>query len=1268
MATGLPNKNCSLVRIGTLTLKGGNDWYTGAVCLPGHKLLLLDGGINAAKLYDRGTGDLLTELDRLKSKPWDVCVYDEGKSQVAVALGNGTIEIMHIQYTGQSAVIRQTRTIKTKLKVCHGIHSMRGGGEFIVSGRSLDGMHCWCLTSTNSEKVETIHKICSYRSLGSSYVATNKEESNVYISCAAGPKSHDTGIYGYDIYSGRYNATYRHVDLPWPKGICLDNIGYIYVCNQYPPSVHHLTEHLQLVQVFKQGIPQLPWEICLDEQKDFFITSWKSNDISKFRMLWNKQDEDTSLEIASSKGKDVYLNVEDSKTSKQKDKVLVRGGKPGVNTEEVLYAKSAEVTEDPNRAPVFAEEILHMDERSLEMYKEALKDGTEKVYNIRIMVVGQYGAGKTTLTKRIRGHHVNLGEQSSTEGIDVHVHCSRVSLETGEWTTQDQESEKYFRFQRLVKLLNKPDDSNECEEQKDDDGNHSDPDVDNVDLGDDVSLPQQVSDGKIDSPSQISDAEKPLTREDKKNDTIMEMIKLVNDNADKLEKSRVEYAPLSMWDFAGQYIFYTTHQTFLTRRAIYLLVTDLSRHITDLVNDDEVFFDSRGKQVCKVYDLVEIWLNSIHSCAPSTEAGSPPVILVGTHVDKLPKESRPRVIAEYFKKIRKILKDKKTKLHLADEDFAIDNSQPDSTLEALKRKIVDLASRQPYWGEEVPARWLPLEQAIMTLKASGIKVISLSHVKKINEAGSVPMETEELYLFLRFHHEMGTILYLSTEGLKENVVLDPQWLIDALQSLITAEMFILNHYPALYEKWCEFNEKGKLVPELMDAVWTRKNNPDLHDYKDHILRLMEQLNIIAKSRSFSEDGNEVEMDKFFIAPCMLRQTTPNEVVSPQQNLHRWNTSVLCYVFTERFLPSSVFHRLLATCVAQWPVAKMRGEAMIFCGCCVFDLDHCHRMTMYFRNHVIFVSIGRMGVSRRTPASKLCMEVKQFIDRSLLNIIRNLTLALQFEWFIQCPNCEVECFESMIPVPELQEHEELRCKFDANHIVESLELLLFWFETEGVHDKREYENELSFLSPDVQNEKPSESDLSRLSLRIGQEFFILGLELGITGAQIQQIQLENHFVSTQCLMILVEWKKQYADQATFRNLEKALTSVGIDPEILLSLEITDVMESCLSQDEWHKRPSSEQLKIISRHIGKELIHLGVELGVKLSRIEQIRMEYPHSVSRQCFKIMNEWRKYHPWTVSFRTLERAFRGAGIDVSILKHSLDFNSDGFVAQMKQV
>ncbi|KAL3889369.1 hypothetical protein ACJMK2_001713, partial [Sinanodonta woodiana] len=83
-------------------------------------------------------------------------------------------------------------------------------------------------------------------------------------------------------------------------------------------------------------------------------------------------------------------------------------------------------------------------------------------------------------------------------------------------------------------------------------------------------------------------------------------------------------------------------------------------------------------------------------------------------------KNRQEVIVAYFLKIRRMLKNKPIVLHLMDS-IAIDNTQVDPKLEELKRRIYKLASDQPHWGEEKPARWIPLEQTIMQLKVSGVK-------------------------------------------------------------------------------------------------------------------------------------------------------------------------------------------------------------------------------------------------------------------------------------------------------------------------------------------------------------------------------------------------------------------------------------------------------------------------------------------------------------------------------------------------------------------
>ncbi|KAL3889633.1 hypothetical protein ACJMK2_001969 [Sinanodonta woodiana] len=478
----------------------------------------------------------------------------------------------------------------------------------------------------------------------------------------------------------------------------------------------------------------------------------------------------------------------------------------------------------------------------------------------------------------------------------------------------------------------------------------------------------------------------------------MAMLKLLKENVHKIEGAS-ENSLLTIWDFAGQYAFYTTHQTFLTRRAIYLLVSDVSGQVTDLVADD-CYFDSKGVMKCQVHELVEVWLNSIHSCASSPEDDSPPVILVGTHVDKISQDKTHEICESYFREIRSYLKDKPTRFHLIDEDFAIDNSIEDSKLEDLKRKIVEVASQQPYWGEKIPARWLPLEQELMRRKADGVKVISRKDVEKINNEGTVPIEnSEELDLFLRFLHETGTIIYFSIYILRENIVLDPTWLIDALKTLINAQPDLPDGSAdnAVSQKWSDFKEKGILSLELIDAIWTKDKYPELHAHKDHILLIMEQLNIIAKPRAFSEIGEKIE--SCYLAPCMLRQESPREIISPEQDPLMVSTPVLCCVFTGNFLPPPIFHRLIAACITRWPVAKKKdtSENLIFCGCCIFNIDLFHRLTLHCKNHIIFARITRMVVDEvKTPDAMLCTRVRKFITLNLSKITSYLGQNLSYE--------------------------------------------------------------------------------------------------------------------------------------------------------------------------------------------------------------------------------------------------------------------------------
>ncbi|KAL3889624.1 hypothetical protein ACJMK2_001960, partial [Sinanodonta woodiana] len=310
-------------------------------------------------------------------------------------------------------------------------------------------------------------------------------------------------------------------------------------------------------------------------------------------------------------------------------------------------------------------------------------------------------------------------------------------------------------------------------------------------------------------------------------------------------------------------------------------------------------------------------------------------------------------------------------------------------------------------------------------------VVPRSTVENINKDGKVRIEkSEELDLFLRYLHETGTVIYFSIEVLRDNIMLDPKWMIDALKLLINAQPNLpvnladnntKSSSPAasaahsdITQKWSDFKEKGILTVELVDVIWTKEKHPDLHQHKDHILMIMEQLNILARPRSFNEMGEKVE--NYYLTPCMLRQGSPGEFVSLEHDVRLLSTPVLCCVFRGKYLPPPIFHRLIAACITRWPVSRKKdtSEHLIFCGCCMFDLDLFHRLTLYCRNHIVFARITRLVIDEvKTPEARLCSRVRKFITLNLSKITSCLGQNLQYELRTQCPPSHMDSEHSMV---------------------------------------------------------------------------------------------------------------------------------------------------------------------------------------------------------------------------------------------------------------
>ncbi|MFW9906120.1 MAG: leucine-rich repeat domain-containing protein [Candidatus Thorarchaeota archaeon] len=248
----------------------------------------------------------------------------------------------------------------------------------------------------------------------------------------------------------------------------------------------------------------------------------------------------------------------------------------------------------------------------------------------------------------------------------------------------------------------------------------------------------------------------------------------------------------TFWDFAGQEIYFSTHQFFLTLRSIYLLV-----------------WDSRANEITA---NLEYWLNIINIRAPDM-----PIILVGTKIDTL-KGVEPFNQYDFWKKRFPNIKGQ----------IFISNSErnPEKT-EELWNRILKCTLTLDHIGELWPKSWLVLEQGISIWKKKSVFYKWKPFLKECNNYLGRKKITEKLDLEIitRIMHEEGTVLYYSEiPVLKDLVILKPNWV------TYNVGIFLLE---------AKRIHKNGLIPFLLrDRIWTSSEFSEYPVLCEQLVQLM----------------------------------------------------------------------------------------------------------------------------------------------------------------------------------------------------------------------------------------------------------------------------------------------------------------------------------------------------------------------------------------------------------------------------------------------
>ncbi|CAH1786849.1 unnamed protein product [Owenia fusiformis] len=753
----------------------------------------------------------------------------------------------------------------------------------------------------------------------------------------------------------------------------------------------------------------------------------------------------------------------------------------------------------------------------LEAYQRAREEGTRHVYQARVMIVGQYGVGKTSLRKRLLDEGFSK-QYKITDGIQVDPSACSVDIKNSViWKTKA----KGFK---AGEDTNDPLEVYESEVAKNlwhafNDGTSVDGPVIPVSQGakttnglkpkesrkgtdtiDNVITKEHVTPVNTDKPGTSSDYNNSTNnRETLRTDgdssapdyisKIPESIKnkflsLTEDvtkqirqlgglNGDSSEDEK--QLKLSFWDFGGQHVFYTTHQTFLTNRAIYLLVVDLTKDLDEKV---ETFRQSRSGTKLDttapetVKDYLDYWLNSIHTHAGKSSSGSeslsPPVIVVCTHKDavsmeyhmKQPYMSRFKAwwqgavlydteqqsqhIENYFHKIDMNLQDKVYYRHVCPRYFAVDNQyNGDPELDCLKKMIVKLAEDQGFWGQEVPIKWLVLEKKLreFKLETPDRKARHFLEFDEVAEIGfKEGMDEDSVRACLGFYHSVGDMIYFNEINLNDLVILDPQWLIDVFKSIITVPEFHRvvsgsGRNSRIY--WEKLDKEGLLEEELIDIVWEEQNT-EISNHKKVLIEFMQKFDLICPLKN--NPGYSQKKRQFFV-PCLLPKPEPSDIIKDKPLAG----PTIFYQFT--FLPNGLFHRLVANiCLEKsWP---LYGKNVFF-DYARFEVGKgAHVLTILAQDNHLELKIHTLSDDVTDKDNNfMCMRIRKDIEAMLKSTIQKYCPSAGYKVSVRCrcPGVPEEN-QLIVPVSEMDIILSQNKLCELHHNTIKLQSYELWYQT------------------------------------------------------------------------------------------------------------------------------------------------------------------------------------------------------------------------------
>ncbi|XP_074620260.1 uncharacterized protein LOC141879049 isoform X6 [Acropora palmata] len=849
----------------------------------------------------------------------------------------------------------------------------------------------------------------------------------------------------------------------------------------------------------------------------------------------------------------------------------------------LLALRSEETALSSEQGSSVPAEIRARGPRAERAFQKALQTGKVKVYRGRIMLLGQDRAGKTSLKKSLLGLPFDPNQEST---VGVEVDRSRCEIEVDEvvnWMPSERKKHEVSEFEvEIARFIAR----DLTESEADDDSTAIHPNVEELKTTDKLEEAHEEPTLLPDVNETATDAEE--TREiaeDGKKAVFEEKLVDKDEVSDvrhldissttlrnnvtaqvmhHLQSPRLEddikskEAILTLWDFAGQHLYYASHPVFLSGRAVYILVHNLNKSLLataePLVRQgmNDILLENPNNETN--LDNLLSWLVSVHNIRSNANTNvahhgtkqsylRPPVIIVGTNLDQ-PFED----VKTAENHIKNSVLGKDYAKHVIMPFFTVNNkAENDEGVQKLRHKIMEVLKDEPYMPEEVPLRWFNFERAVDALVAKQIYFMDLNQLLSIIRQVCHIDDEEEVTAMLNFYHDLGVIV---KHG--RTVVLQAQWLIDLFKQLITVRPH--DEADPLYVNcWRELERNGILRMALVDHVFSEFSKKGLR--KQDILDMMELYGLIAK---FSNATDENQDEQSYFVPTQLR-SSPSALceIKPSE----CDPCPLVLHFRDGFVPHGLFPRLVSEFI-HWcsengfrntPQLFNNGARLFIGKQIIFDL------ILICKKRFIKIVLKRRNASSSKPllmsdSNEMAFEVRNFIERTLDGFSRDLCWLsnLQYELSVVCTHClQSRCSlhrlmscsqDDCLHLLRVRSGEELICEknFCDETVSPGWEM---WFEVPDTQTKEPNKDTSEAVGLDESVSFKlgtlSKDDVLLIAHELGPSWKKVALALNVSYAEINEIEADETKVFERCHAVLTCWQERYVNDATYHRLALAL---------------------------------------------------------------------------------------------------------------------------------